>query len=164
MIKSDIMYIHEAYKEAIDHSTDPSTQNGAILVNTAGEIVARGANHFPRNVKESPERWQRPLKYQFVEHAERNVIFDAAVHGISTDGLTMYCPWFACADCARAIIQSKISKVVGHDCPLHKTRPDWQQSIQVALDMFKEAGVETRWITGDVGDILIRFDSKIVKP
>jgi deoxycytidylate deaminase len=85
-----------AYEVAAEKSTDPSTQNGAVLVglpcsewthevNDQGQLeyVQRkpcrefiaSANFFPQGVQESEERWTRPLKYKFVEHAERNVIY-----------------------------------------------------------------------------------------
>lgn len=151
-------YLKAAYIFAIQNSTDPSTQNGAIVVRESC-ILAYGANHFPRDVKESKARWARPLKYSFVEHAERNAIFYAARNGIKLDGATMYVPWFSCADCARAIIQSGISEVVGHDSQIHKT---WNDSIEIALQMFDEAGVKYRWIKASFG-LKIRFNGELKK-
>jgi hypothetical protein len=52
-------------------------------------IVCFGANHFPKGVENTEERWQRPLKYQLVAHAETNAIFAAARKGIPTKGLIM---------------------------------------------------------------------------
>ena len=75
-----------AYQIAV-HSPDPSTQNGAILINQKGNIVSEAWNAFPAGVKYSPERWERPLKYKIIEHAERNAIFQAAKHGIKTNNL-----------------------------------------------------------------------------
>ena len=161
-MKSDLYYLKEAYTLASEVSTDPSTQNGAVLVNDKGHILAWGANHFPNGVKESEERWTRPAKYQWVEHAERNAIFHAAKRGVKTKGLIMYCPWFACADCGRAIIQAGIKHVVGHSTKLHETSPNWKDSIAVALKMFDESGVTYRYVEGEI-DVDIRFNGKIVK-
>src|SRR5687768_3524816 len=126
--EQDRAMLQAAYFHASKYSTDPNTQNAAVLIDDmpsgfddsgryilSKKIVASGANHFPDGVKELPERWERPIKYSYVEHAERNCIYSAAKRGIKTDGLVMYCPWFACADCARAIIQAGIAEVVGHD-------------------------------------------------
>src|SRR4051812_44655189 len=79
-MRTDLELLGVAYEYAIHNSTDPSTQNGAVLVHNMGKgrervVVANGANHFPAGVKESPERWERPAKYAWVEHAERNAIF-----------------------------------------------------------------------------------------
>jgi dCMP deaminase len=151
-----LKYMKQAYKLASVESTDPSTQNAALLI--AGNTFLCGdTNHFPLGVIESAERWERPTKYQYVEHAERNVIFKAARMGIKTKGLLMVCPWFACQDCGRAIIQAGITEVVGHDLELHKNSVSWQQSIAVAYQMLSEAGVKMRHIKGKVGEV-IRFN------
>src|SRR5690349_19719109 len=135
---SVLNFLRKAYFEA-KYSPDPSTQNGAIIV-ARNDIIASGYNTFPNGVKFYDERWERPGKYQYVEHAERNAIFDAARQGHSTEGAIMYCPWFACTDCARAIIQSGISVVIGHAAPIHDKGSDaWKESIKVAYQMFDEA-------------------------
>jgi len=46
---------------AADKSTDPSTQNGAALVDRGSlKIKVLEVNEFPKNVEETPERWERP--------------------------------------------------------------------------------------------------------
>jgi len=52
-------------------------------------------------VKDLPDRFERPIKYMFFEHAERNAIFTAARHGIRTEGATLYVQALPCVDCAR---------------------------------------------------------------
>jgi deoxycytidylate deaminase len=184
LLKLRLDYLRFAYQIAAKHSTDPSTQNGAILVSAPkpewaheidehNEVVyvhRKGglrefifaANMFPKGVKESPERWTRPAKYKYVEHAERNVIYLAAKKGFCTEGATMYVAWFACADCARAIIQAGVSEVVGHDYPLHKEQSSWQESIEVADKMLEEAGVKFTRIPGHFG-IKVRFNGQVVE-
>ncbi len=159
---TDKDYLYEAYEYAQRYSTDPSTQNGAVLVKPNFGIVSLAANHFPLGVKESDERWQRPLKYSYVEHAERNVIFDAARRGKSTDGLIMYACWASCNDCARAIIQAGIREIVTHDTPVHYEAPHWEDSIKIAMGMFEEAGVQVRYVK-DFMNLEIRFNGKVVK-
>lgn len=165
--ENDIKYLKMAFENARDHGTDPSTQNGAVIVDLdsdlGGEwIVGEGANHFPKGVQENAKRWERPLKYQFVEHAERNAVFSAARSGNKLDGATMYCPWYACADCARAIIQAGIKEVVGHQKCFDLTPAHWQESIANAFLMFEEAGVKTRKITDHMG-VTIRFNGENVE-
>lgn len=159
----DNHFIRLAYKHARAESTDPSTQNFALIVDPRDNcIISQGPNRFPKGVKETEARWQRPLKYSYVEHAERNAIYAAARQGISTLKTIMYCPWFACADCARGIIECGISEVVGHNAAIHKTRPDWQKSIDAALDMLCEAGVKLRFVEGHLGH-MIRFDGNLIE-
>lgn len=139
---TSFFYMREAYNSAIKNSTDPRTQNGAVLIDKDGDIVVRSANHFAKGVENKLERWVSPdPKYKFVEHAERNLIYEAARRGISTQGLTVFCPYFACADCARALIQSGVRKVIGHDAPFHKAHPGWEKSIEIGDIMFREAGL-----------------------
>jgi len=119
-------------------SPDPSTQNGAILVRD--DIVGRGYNCFPDGVEYLPERWKRPIKYSYIEHAERNAIFNAARCGSCAAGTTLYCTWFACADCARAIIQAGVVRVVG--VAKHASHGQWNESISIGDIMMAEAGIE----------------------
>jgi dCMP deaminase len=123
-------------------SRDPSTQNAAFLAMPNGMPLMETAavNAFPVGVVNTKARWERPTKYDFVEHAERNAIYAAARLGISTDGMVLVAVWAACCDCARAIIQSGIKRVVRYhhaDEPAH-----WQGKILSAEAMFAEAGVE----------------------
>jgi len=157
--EKDVKYLRMAFKTAREKGTDPSTQNGAVIVDDENWVVGEGANHFPRYVKELPERWERPLKYSFVEHAERNAIYNAVRNGCCTDLTTMYCPWYACTDCARAIIQAGIKEVVGHQKCFDLTPDHWKESIKTAFVMLEEAGVTTRTISDEMG-VKMRFNGE----
>lgn len=98
---------------------------------------------MPFGVQINEKRLSRPTKYTYTEHAERNAIYDAAKRGNRLDNTVMYCPWFACADCGRAIIQSGIKRVIGHQKMFDDTPERWAESIAAAFEMFNEAGVET---------------------
>jgi dCMP deaminase len=72
-------------------SKDERTQIGAVIVGKDKEIVSTGYNSFPRGIKDNvKERQERPEKYFWFEHAERNAIYNAARIGVSTKGCTMY--------------------------------------------------------------------------
>lgn len=149
---------------ASTHSTDNSTQNAAFLVNDEGEILSKSANFFPKGVTFSSDRLNRPQKYMFYEHAERNVIYDCAKNGIKTDGLTMFVVSFACADCARAIIQAGIKKVIGWKKAYDVLPERWKESVNVGLMMFQEAGVEYEYYDGEINEkFTILLDNKIIK-
>jgi deoxycytidylate deaminase len=65
-------------------SKDESTQIGAVIVGIDNEILSTGYNSFPRGMDDSKkERQERPEKYFWFEHAERNVIYNAARIGVS---------------------------------------------------------------------------------
>lgn len=151
-----------AYGYALD-SPDPSTQNGAFIVNANGLQVG-SCNKFPNGVIATPERLERPLKYNYIEHAERNAIFASTRSGIALLGATMYVPWFACADCGRAIIQAGIRRVVGHKQMFDATPDHWKESIAHADAMLLEAGVETVLIDAKLGVSPIRFNGELWNP
>lgn len=165
-------WLLEAYKVAKD-SPDPSTQNGAILVTDDWRdtdevdqrlIIGMAANTFPEGVENTPERLERPLKYSVVEHAERGSIFDAALSGNCTEGSTMFVPWYACADCARAIICSGVKNVIGHKPMMDKTPPHWKESIEVAFIMMQEAGINCELVDGEIGGPELLFNGEYWTP
>ena len=123
-------------------SKDERTQIGVVIVGKDNEIVSTGYNSFPRGINDdASERQERPEKYFWFEHAERNAIYNAARIGVSTLGTTMYMTCgMSCSDCARAIINSGISKIVlrkGKGAKGNK----WNESAERSMKMFKEAGV-----------------------
>lgn len=133
-----------------EKSKDRSTQVGAVIVGPDNEVRSIGYNGFPRGVDDSVDtRHQRPTKYLFAEHGERNAIYNAARVGIPLKGCTIYvttnpAKFPPCADCARAIIQSGIVRVVqerlDHDSEAAKR---WEASAVATKHMFEEAGI--RW-------------------
>jgi dCMP deaminase len=153
--RSDADWLRQACLEA-QRSHDPVTQNGAVLVPLQG-YVAVARNCIPSGVHVTPGRLERPTKYDYVEHAERSAIYTAARIGTPTAGARLYCPWFACADCGRAIICAGIKEVVGHVKSRAATPDHWTASIVLAEAMLREAGVSMRWLAEDLG-VTIRFD------
>jgi dCMP deaminase len=113
-------------------------------------------------VAATEERRSAPEKYLFIEHAERAAIYRAASLGVSTAGASLYCPWFACCDCARAIIMAGISEVVGLVSLRNATPERWQENIKLAEKMLAEAGVGQRLLAVELGEWL-RFDGELRK-
>ena len=119
-------------------SNDPVTKVGCVFSRN-GVVISDGYNAFPRGVHETNDRWQRPNKYLWVEHAERNAIYKAARMGISLDGSVAACTLFPCADCARAMIQVGVKKLIVKKPDMNDAR--WGENFHVAEQMFSEAGV-----------------------
>jgi dCMP deaminase len=65
-------------------------------------------------------------------HAEQNAIIQAALHGISIEGATLYCTHQPCVLCAKMMINARVRKVV-----YQQSYPD-----QTALDFLQQAGIE----------------------
>ena len=123
-------------------SKDESTKKGCVIVGPSKEIRAVGYNCFPRGLNDNiPERQDRPAKYFYLEHAERNAVFNSARTGVSLVGTTCYILGVPCHDCARALIQSGITQVVSSSNVIPER---WRESCEAALDMLKEAGVLVR--------------------
>ena len=126
-------------------SKDPSTKVGAIVVGPDREIRSTGYNGLVRGVDDNkPERLERPTKYDFFEHAERNAIYNACLTGTSLKGCVMYATHAPCTDCARAIIQAGIAMVVTHKVEIDESTPQntWRDKLGYSREMFDEAGVE----------------------
>lgn len=145
---------------AARRSHDTRTQNGAVLVPVGCRLPAAvAANQYPVRWWAAGDRLEAPAKYRFIEHAERAVIYRAAACGQATEGATIYCPWFACTDCARAIICSGIAAIVGHEATRKRTPERWRSEVEAAEQMLADAGVAMRWLTARLG-VTILFDGK----
>lgn len=155
---TDLDFLRQAIQHAASHSHDPNTQNAAILARPGCRLIY-AANAVPKGIARTAERLAAPEKYQWVEHAERAAIYAAAAAGVPTAGATLYCPWFACTDCARAIILAGIREVVGLAACRNATPARWLANVEAAGRMLEEAGVGQRWLAGTVG-LSLRFDGK----
>jgi dCMP deaminase len=131
-----------------EKSKDINTQIGAVIVGEDNQIVSTGYNSFPRGLDDSIlERQERPEKYYWFEHAERNAIYNAALIGVSTKNCTIYITSeLPCADCARGIINAGIKKVV---CKRERVthQEKWVESAKRSLQMFKEAKIEVEFFS-----------------
>lgn len=124
-------------------SKDRSTKVGCVIVGPDNEIRTTGYNSFPRGINDdAPERHERPEKYLWTEHAERNAIYNAARMGTPLKGCRAYLPWFPCMDCARALVQAGIIEVVG----VERGAERWDDNFARARVLFEEAGVAVRYV------------------
>lgn len=154
---TEIELIREALRYAAANSQDPATQTGAIL--RVGGRLVYGANKFTGNIYAKNREAAVLQKRELIEHAERAAIYKAAASGIATAGATLYCPWFACTDCARAIILAGLREVVGLASLRAATPARWENNICMAEMLLADSGVAMRWLGGSVG-LSIRFDGR----
>ena len=96
-------------------SKDPSSQVGAVIIDEENKIVSVGYNGMPRNIDSNELTWNKneglDNKYLYVCHAEFNAILNIR-NGSSLKGCTLYVTLFPCNECAKAIIQTGIKKVI----------------------------------------------------
>jgi dCMP deaminase len=128
-------------KHISDWSKDKNKKVGAVIVDIDNIVLSMGYNGIPRGCDDTDEcRYERPTKYLFTEHAERNAIYHAARHGVSLKGCKMYVTLFPCADCARAMIQSGITKLIAPEPNLN--HEVWGEHFKAAIQMMEEAKIE----------------------
>lgn len=137
-----IKYFQLAKYNAEKFSKDPSTKVGAIFLSpNSYEQLSTGYNGFPRSIDDNvQQRWKRPDKYKFVEHAERNCIYNSARRGIPLDGSIAIVTLYPCCDCARALIQVGVQTLVTIKTEGAKAR--WGEDWKISDELFSEAGIK----------------------
>jgi dCMP deaminase len=69
-------------------------------------------------------------------HAEQNAIIQAALHGTSTDGATLYTTHFPCMACVKILINAGISEIV--------YQKPYDMDNETKMGLLREAGVKIR--------------------
>lgn len=100
-------------------STCLRRQVGAVAVKN-DQLLATGYNGAPRNMPHCKVCLRQILNVPSGErdeicravHAEQNVIIQAAVHGVSIAGATLYVTNTPCTICAKMIVNANFEQVV----------------------------------------------------
>lgn len=121
-------------------SKDPNTQVGSCIVSDRHKILSMGYNGMPIGCGDDEFPWDREgptlmTKYPFVTHSELNAILN--YRGGSLEGSTLYVSLFPCNECAKAIIQSGIKRVI-----YKSDKYAGSDSSIASRRMFASAGVE----------------------
>ena len=134
-------------------SKDPNTKVGACIVTPENKIVGIGYNGMPIGLDDSIMPWERSAesqldtKYPYVCHAELNAILNSIK---DIKGCTLYVTLYPCNECAKAIIQSGIKKLVYHT----NKYPD-ADSTKAAELMLRLAHIEVEQYIPDDKEIVI---------
>ncbi|MBF0112464.1 MAG: cytidine/deoxycytidylate deaminase family protein [Desulfamplus sp.] len=114
---------------------------GAILVKDK-RILCSGYNGAPSKIAHCietgclREQMQIPSgeKHELCRgvHAEQNAIIQAACHGVSVSGSTLYCTDLPCSICAKMIINAGITSVYFRN----------RYNAPISIKMFEEAKIE----------------------
>ena len=122
-------------------SKDPNTQVGACIVSGDNKILSMGYNGMPIGCDDDEFPWNRDSedpydnKYYYSTHSELNAILN--YRGGSLEGAKIYVTLFPCNECAKAIIQCGIKKVIFDDNKYEDT-----SSVKASKRMFEASGVE----------------------
>ena len=138
VISWDEYFMGLAHLSAL-RSKDPNTQVGACIVDRDKKVVSIGYNGMPRGCDDQEFPWEREggfldTKYAYVVHAELNAILNSPR---PVSGCTIYVSLFPCNECAKAIIQSGIKKIV-----YESDKYDGTEGNIASKKMLNEAGVE----------------------
>lgn len=157
-----------SYLEAMN-SPDPSTQNGAVLVDNlgyAGTIIGIGHNHFPAGI--SPAHWSGPKqgKYDRVVHAEVASLLNAAQNGRSTADSHLICGWAACSNCAKHIVDAGVKELIRHSFEQNvgTTGNYWTDDCILGDEIMREGGVKITEILPVSTDIVLLRNGEDWRP
>jgi dCMP deaminase len=128
-------------------STCLRRQVGAVIV-LNNRLLASGYNGVPSGIRHC-EEWGGCLREKMGVpsgerhelcrglHAEQNAIIQAAFHGTSIHGGSIYCTTLPCIVCAKMMINAGIKKIIYTE----------GYSDQLSEEMIKEAGIEMHQFT-----------------
>jgi dCMP deaminase len=96
-----------------ERSTCDRALVGCVLV-LEKRILTTGFNGSPAGLPHCEEVGHLMVEDHCVRtiHAETNAIIQAALHGVSTKGCTCYVTHFPCINCAKALINAGITRLV----------------------------------------------------
>jgi dCMP deaminase len=112
-------------KVASQRSHDIHTKHGCVITDRNNRILGVGYNGFPKQLDDSQLPLNRPDKYRWMIHAERNALSNCIVR---PDNGVAYVTGQCCNDCIMALWQEGITKVVMSDSHgTHKFDEDSQK-------------------------------------
>ncbi|OGH93783.1 MAG: cytidine deaminase [Candidatus Magasanikbacteria bacterium RIFOXYD2_FULL_41_14] len=129
-----------------ERSKDPSSQVGAVVVDTNNVVLGMGYNGFPRGIEADQLPWEREggfleTKYAYMCHAEENAIYNA---NMSVKGGRVYSCLYPCNECAKTIIQNGITEVIFESDKYHGV-----DAFTAARRLFDAAGIKCRQYVSD---------------
>ncbi|BDG61775.1 deoxycytidylate deaminase [Caldinitratiruptor microaerophilus] len=106
-------YFVEMARLAATRATCPRRRVGAVLVRDA-RVIATGYNGAVRGAPHCDDvgclldngHCKRTV------HAELNALLQCALNGVSSRGSTLYTTDFPCVDCAKALVQAGVERVI----------------------------------------------------
>ncbi len=134
-------YFMKIAEDVASRATCIRRKVGAVIVKDKW-IITTGYNGAPSNISHCTEESCLRTKYNVPSgerhelcrglHAEQNAIIQAALHGVSIKGATLYCTHQPCSICTKMLINSGIKKFV-FSAPYNDP---------LAEEMVREAGIE----------------------
>ena len=135
-------------------SKDPNTQVGACIVKN-NKIIGMGYNGLPSGCSDDDFPWEKTgdfleTKYPYIVHAELNAILNSIKSDLHD--AYIYVALFPCNECAKAIIQSGITRVI-----YLSDKYGESEVFLASKRLFNSAGVKFTQLKSDK-DITISFN------
>lgn len=139
-----------AYAEALN-SPDPSTQNGAVISDIYAHVYGAAHNQI---IYGCDSMLHTKDKNDYMLHAERNVLRASSVGRILT------AVWATCTNCAKEIVQARISTVITHYATYKATPERWSSEVHRGHSVLHTAGVQVHLYDGPINVNPIRFNGE----
>lgn len=139
-------YFMNIAKVVATRATCDRAHIGAVLVKDK-YLISTGYNGAPHGLNHCDEIGHLMENDHCVRttHGEQNAIIQAAVHGTSTHGATLYSTHSPCKICTKLILNAHIVRVVSETFYRDES----------VIDMFKEAGIEFVIIADNTTEIIV---------
>lgn len=79
-------------------------------------------------------------------HAEQNVIIQAALHGVSLEGCTIYCTHTPCILCAKMLVNAKIKRFVSFGKYADDSFKELFREAGITIDILKKPSAEISFL------------------
>jgi dCMP deaminase len=126
-------------------SHDVQTKHGCIITDQNHRILGVGYNGFPKGLNDNSLPNTRPLKYDWIIHAERNALSNCVIR---PDNGIAYVTGQSCNDCIMALWQEGIKKVfLRKSHGTHLFDDNSAQRFKAFVDM---SGIDINYIEPDL--------------
>lgn len=79
-------------------------------------------------------------------HAEQNVIIQAALHGVSMEGCTIYCTHTPCILCAKMLVNARVKRFVSFGMYNDDAFRELFHEAGIVVDILKKPSTEIRFL------------------
>lgn len=107
-------YFKEIVEVVAKRSTCTHAQVGALLVNPNGQLLSTGYNGAVSGMPHCTDIGCTEDRYGHcvaTVHAEQNAIAQAAKHGVSPEGATLYTTLFPCLACLKLVVAAGVREI-----------------------------------------------------
>ena len=136
---------------ASDRSTCLRRSVGAVLVKDK-RILATGYNGAPEGLPHCLDVGCLIVAGHCVRtlHAEQNALLQAAAHGVSTDGATIYVTSEPCLQCTKMLINARVRRIVYRDAYTDPLARALREEAGILCERVEESGLERDGGEGDL--------------